>query len=118
MPVEPGEGGQRHGCSGNLGEDEAWHIGWPDAGKAVGESPRDGEAAAGAANLHEALSLARRQGALAWELRSALSLARHWRRGGEVMQGGELLAGVHARFTEGFATADLRAAQALLAELA
>jgi predicted ATPase len=65
----------------------------------------------------QGLDWARRQGALSWELRCATSLARLWRdqtRGDEAR---ELLAPVYGRFTEGFATADLRAAKVLIDEL-
>jgi predicted ATPase/DNA-binding winged helix-turn-helix (wHTH) protein len=63
--------------------------------------------------LHS-LDLARRQKALAWELRTALSIARRRQRSGQPGNSLQLLAAVRARFTEGFATADLRQAQALL----
>jgi hypothetical protein len=73
-------------------------------------------AAAMAAEDHfrQALDWARRQGALSWELRAATSLARLWRRQGRGKEGFELLAPVYDRFTEGFETADLRAAKALI----
>ncbi len=60
------------------------------------------------------LDWARRQGALAWELRSATSLARLWGAQGRTREARELLAPVYGRFTEGFGTADLQAAKALL----
>jgi hypothetical protein len=60
------------------------------------------------------LEWARRQGALFWELRCASSLARLWRDQARRDEARELLAPVYDRFTEGFATADLRAAKALL----
>ena len=60
--------------------------------------------------------MARRQGALSWELRAATSLARLWRGQQRVDQARKLLAPVYRRFTEGFATADLIAAKALLAQ--
>jgi len=59
----------------------------------------------------------RQQDALAWELRAATSLARLWRGQGRTSQGHDLLAPVYHRFTEGFATADLIAANALLAAI-
>lgn len=63
----------------------------------------------------EALALARRQGMLAWELRAATSLARLWSEANEPVRGRDLLAAVCERFTEGFGTADWRAAQRVLA---
>ena len=68
-------------------------------------------------SFREALSIARAQEALLWELRAALSLARvraNQGRGGETRR---LVAQVYDRFTEGFGTPDLRAAKAFLDEL-
>jgi hypothetical protein len=75
--------------------------------------------AAGAAEAHFVRSLdwARRQGALSWELRAATSLAKLWRDQARAKEARELLAPTYDRFTEGFATADLRAAKALIEEL-
>jgi predicted ATPase/DNA-binding winged helix-turn-helix (wHTH) protein len=81
-----------------------------------------GEGARGAASVAEdhflqGLDLARRQGARSWELRCATSLARLWRDQARSKEARELLAAVYDRFTEGYATADLRTAKALLEEL-
>jgi predicted ATPase len=57
---------------------------------------------------------ARRQGALSWELRAATSLARLLRDQGRSADATALLQPVYDRFTEGFATGDLKAAKALL----
>jgi predicted ATPase len=65
----------------------------------------------------QSLEWARRQGALAWELRGATSLARLWRRQGKTTQARKLLATVYRRFSEGFDTADLVTAKALLQSL-
>ena len=67
--------------------------------------------------FQQALDVARRQGALSWELRSATSLARFWRGQQRASQARKLLAPVYRRFTEGFETADLVAAKALLASV-
>jgi predicted ATPase/DNA-binding winged helix-turn-helix (wHTH) protein len=64
--------------------------------------------------FHQALDVARRQGALSCELRAATSLARLWRGQQRVTQARRLLGPVYRRFTEGFETADLIAAKALL----
>ena len=64
-----------------------------------------------------ALDVARRQGALSWELRAAMSLARLWRGQRRVNEARKLLGPVYRRFTEGFATADLLTAKALLASV-
>jgi hypothetical protein len=65
-----------------------------------------------------ALRTAREQGALSFELRVAMSLARLWRSQGRLAAGHELLSGVYGKFVEGFRTVDLRAARALLKQLA
>ncbi len=77
------------------------------------------DGAAGAANeaeasFRQALDWARRQGALSWELRSATSLARLLHDQGRSADALALLQPVYDRFTEGFDTADLKAAKTLL----
>lgn len=67
--------------------------------------------------LLKALAVAKNQGALAWELRSATSLAQLWQRQGHFRQAHELLAPIYQRFTEGFATPDLIKVRRLLDEL-
>ena len=67
--------------------------------------------------LHAALDLARRQEAVAWELRAATSLCRLQQSRGSAGDGIELLAATYDRFREGFDTADLRAAAELLRAL-
>jgi predicted ATPase len=62
----------------------------------------------------QAGELAREQGALLWELRVALSLARLRVIQSRQTDARQILAPVYDRFTEGFGTADLRAARALL----
>jgi class 3 adenylate cyclase/predicted ATPase len=64
------------------------------------------------------LEVARRQEARGLELRCATSLARLLHRRGAAEQARRVLAPVYESFTEGLETADLRAARALLAELA
>jgi len=67
--------------------------------------------------FQQSLAIAAQQHALAWELRSATSLARLWQRQGRASEARDLLAPVYRRFTEGFDTADLLGAAALLTEL-
>ena len=67
--------------------------------------------------FHKALEIAGRQHAKSLELRTAMSLARLWQRQGKVGDAHQLLNDVFAWFTEGFDTADLREARALLNEL-
>ena len=68
--------------------------------------------------LEEALRIARRQQAKSLELRAATSLARLWAERGRRAEARELLAPVYGWFTEGFDTADLKDAKALLDALA
>jgi predicted ATPase len=77
----------------------------------------DGGAAAAEKLFLESLDWARSQQALSWELRTSISLAALRRDQGCVGQAHEELAITYARFTEGFATADLTAARKLMAEL-
>jgi class 3 adenylate cyclase/predicted ATPase len=65
----------------------------------------------------KALSIAVEQEAKMWELRAAMSLARLWRDQCRRAKARDLLAPVYGWFTEGFDTADLKDAQALLNEL-
>ena len=66
----------------------------------------------------QGLTVARHQGARLWELRAATSLARLWRDQGRRAEARELLAPVYGWFSEGFDTADLKDAKALLDGLA
>ena len=72
------------------------------------------DAAQAEACFHQALAVARRQQAKSWELRAAISLARLWQRQGKHIEAHALLAPVYGWFTEGFDTADLQDAKALL----
>jgi predicted ATPase len=65
----------------------------------------------------QALAVARDQGARLWELRAATSLARLWRDQDKRALARDLLAPIYGWFTEGFDTADLKDAKALLDEL-
>jgi predicted ATPase/DNA-binding winged helix-turn-helix (wHTH) protein len=64
--------------------------------------------------LLEALSIAQSQGALAWELRSATSLALLWQQQSRYDQALNLLTPIYQRFTEGYATPDLRKVRLLI----
>jgi predicted ATPase len=68
----------------------------------------------GEANLQKAIDIAREQGARSLELRAATSLARLWFGQGKCSDARDILDSVYNGFTEGFNTADLRAAKALL----
>ena len=64
--------------------------------------------------LIRSLEWAREQFALGWELRTAIRLARLLAQNGRAEEARDLLAGIYARFTEGFETADLKIARHLL----
>jgi len=78
-----------------------------------GASDEDAESA-----FRRALEVAAGQKARCLELRAAMSLARLWQQRGKRTEAYELLAPIYGWFTEGFDTADLQEAKALLAELA
>jgi predicted ATPase len=65
-----------------------------------------------------AIETARDQQARSLELRAAMSLARLWQRQGKRDEACALVQPVYDWFTEGFDTTDLKAARALLEELA
>jgi predicted ATPase len=67
--------------------------------------------------FQQALDVARGQQAKALELRAALSLSRLWSQQGKLDEAHKLLAPIYGWFTEGFNTADLQEAKALLEEL-
>ena len=75
------------------------------------------DAAQAEACFQHALAIARRQQAKSWELRAATSLSRLWQWQGKRAEARALLAPVYNWFTEGFDTADLQEAQALLGAL-
>jgi class 3 adenylate cyclase/predicted ATPase len=65
----------------------------------------------------QALDMARQQHAKAWELRAATSLSQLWQQQGRHAEACQLLAESYGWFTEGFDTADLQAAKAVLDSL-
>src|SRR5262249_49074702 len=67
--------------------------------------------------FHQAIAVAQNQQAKSWELRAATSLARLWQQQGKRQEAHNLLAPVYNWFTEGFDTADLKDAKALIEEL-
>ncbi|MCB8882682.1 winged helix-turn-helix domain-containing protein [Acidisoma cellulosilytica] len=77
---------------------------------------RDSEPALARAEalFDRARGMAAAQGALAWELRAAIDLAKLWAARGDGVRARMMLDEVYGRFTEGFETQDLRLASALL----
>jgi predicted ATPase len=95
-------------------------VGWcaAEALRLQGERALRGGSASGRDEgerlLRRSLTLAREQEATSWELRTATSLARHLQRHDRRSEARAMLEPVFSRFTEGFGTADWRAAQALI----
>jgi DNA-binding SARP family transcriptional activator/pimeloyl-ACP methyl ester carboxylesterase/predicted ATPase len=86
------------------------------AGKAVdGEHEQTGATSEG--SFLKAIEIARRQGSRALELRATISLANLWREQGKATQARQQLSEIYGWFTEGFETADVKQAKALLDEL-
>jgi TolB-like protein/Flp pilus assembly protein TadD len=67
--------------------------------------------------FHQAIKVAQRQQAKSPELRAMMSLARLWQQQGKIAEARQMLAEIYGWFTEGFDTADLKDAKALLDEL-
>jgi predicted ATPase len=67
--------------------------------------------------FRQAIEVARRQEAKSWELRAAMSLSRLLQKQGKQEEAWQLLAEIYDWFTEGFGTADLQEAKALLEKL-
>jgi predicted ATPase len=76
------------------------------------------DAAQAEACFRQALDIACRQEAKSLELRAAMSLSRLWQQQGKETEACELLAPIYSWFTEGFDTADLQEAKAMIEELA
>ena len=78
---------------------------------------KQGQTEPAEADFREAIVLAHRMGAKAWELRATMSLARLFQDVGRRKEARTMLAELYNWFTEGFDTADLKEAKALLDEL-
>lgn len=96
---------------GHLWEAELYRI----EGELLLQGAKPADEAAAEARLRQALDIARRQEARSLELRAAMSLGRLWDRNGKRAEAHALLADTYNWFTEGYDTADLREASALLA---
>ena len=86
-------------------------------GEVLLQQASDQSAMAAEDYFNQAAQMAREQGALFWELRAALSVARLRVSQGRHHEARAPLASVYDRFTEGFATADLQAARTMLEAL-
>jgi DNA-binding winged helix-turn-helix (wHTH) protein/predicted ATPase len=92
----------------------------PTQGAARAKTRKRAESAGGQAEecFREALETAQRQQARTFELRAAMSMSRLWQTRGKKADARRVLEPIYGWFTEGFDTADLRDAKALLDELA
>jgi len=103
-------------AAGGREDGQQWYA--PELLRIKGEvllrQARDGSATAAEDCFDQAREMAREQGALFWELRVALSLARLLRGQGRSADAVGILQPVYDRCTEGFETADLRSARVLL----
>jgi predicted ATPase len=81
------------------------------------QGPESGAQSQAEKCFQKALDIARHQEAKSFELRAAMSLSRLWQQQGKRDEARELLAEIYGWFTEGFDTADLKDAKALLEEL-
>jgi hypothetical protein len=110
--------------SATLARVQGGQAGWcaPEVLRVHAETVRRGDSALAVAEatalLQEALSTARAQGALAWELRAAMSLADLWKGEGRLRSAQNLLSEVRERFAETHIGADLTQADELLRDLA
>jgi predicted ATPase len=67
--------------------------------------------------FHQSIQIAQRQSAKSLELRAVLSLSRLWQRQNKTKEARQTLLEIYNWFTEGFDTADLKEARALIEEL-
>jgi predicted ATPase len=88
----------------------------PEALRIKGEILMLSDTTAAQDHFCRSLASAKRQQALSWELRTAMSLGRLHHAQGRIHDARDLLTSVYARFTEGFETADLQSARRLLEE--
>jgi predicted ATPase len=105
--------------AGQREDGQVWYL--PELIRIKGEmllqKAADRSASAAEDCFKQAGEMAREQGALFWELRVALSLARLRITQGRQTEATQILLPVYDRHTEGFETADLRSARATLALL-
>jgi adenylate cyclase len=97
-------------CGGQVEDD-------PQAANPQSLAPNPHAEAEAEACFLRAIEIARQQQAKSPELRAVMSLSRLWRQQGKKAEARQMLAEIYGWFTEGFDTADLKEAKALLTEL-
>jgi tetratricopeptide (TPR) repeat protein len=99
-----------------LNPEEIWYR--PEIFRLRGElRAKQGRPELAETDFREAITLAQKMGAKAWELRASMGLARLLRDTGRRNEARTMLGETYGWFTEGFDTADLKEARALLDEL-
>jgi class 3 adenylate cyclase/predicted ATPase len=89
----------------------------PESGVPNTQHPAPSTQGEAEACFHQAIEIARCQGAKSLELRAVMSLAHLWQKQGKGTEARQMLAEIYDWFTEGLATTDLKEAKALLEEL-
>ena len=99
--------------------DDRWYVAelMRIKGELVLRQNEPGAAVSAGALFSSSLDWSRKQNALSWELRTAISFARLMKQQGRRNEARELLEPIYLRFTEGFATKDLVEARSLLTSL-
>jgi predicted ATPase len=99
--------------------DDRWYVAelMRIKGELVLRQNEPGAAVSAGALFSSSLDWSRKQNALSWELRTAMSFARLMKQQGRRNEARELLEPIYLRFTEGFATKDLVEARSLLTSL-
>jgi predicted ATPase len=105
--------------AGGERNEEGWYVAelMREKGELLLQDSGDRSAVIADQYFGRAIEVARRQGALMWELRSAMSLAGLRVRQGRDDEARQILAPVYDRFTEGFEMPDLRSARTMLDSL-
>jgi predicted ATPase len=99
------------------GEIEPAIAEWSRAGKAGELRAQQGATETAENDIRDAVALAQKMSAKSWELRATTSLARLLASQARCAEACEMLAEIYNWFTEGFDTADLKEAKALLDDL-
>ncbi|WP_342731593.1 winged helix-turn-helix domain-containing protein [Bradyrhizobium sp. B117] len=99
--------------------DEGWYVAelWRIKGELLLLPGEHRSTIAAGQAFDRAFEVARSQGALFWELRIAISVARLRMSEGHAVEARHVLAAAYGKFTEGFETADLRGARAMMTKV-
>ena len=118
LAIESGDAARARTFLGTLRAEDRQAFCAPEIFRLEGEILRhEGAVADAERHLHMAIDMARQRGEKSLELRATLGLARLWQRQGKTGEARTRLAESYRWFSEGFDTADLKAAHALLDEL-